>query len=83
MHQAQSTNVFSYIFANPDASDNGKAHVGLQVPARPSYLTGFTKDLRHLRINLFLPDPYNRGLWMDTLAQQLTSLILSVGEVTN
>lgn len=36
------------------------------------------KDLRHLRIDLFLPDPYGRELWTDALAKQLTSLIVSV-----
>lgn len=36
------------------------------------------KDLRHLRIDLFLPDPYKRRLWTDTLAKQLAGLIASV-----
>ena len=35
------------------------------------------KDLRHLRINLYLPDPYNKRLWTDGLAEQLASLIAS------
>lgn len=36
------------------------------------------KDLRHLRIDLFLPDPYRRKLWTDTLAKQITGVIVSV-----
>lgn len=36
------------------------------------------KDLRHLRIDLYLPDPYRRGLWTDALAKQLTGLIVAV-----
>jgi hypothetical protein len=43
--------------------------------ARPRDLRGVMKDIRHLRIHLFLPDPYRRALWIDTLAKQLTSLI--------
>jgi cation diffusion facilitator CzcD-associated flavoprotein CzcO len=31
--------------------------------------------LRHLRLNLYLPDPYNARLWEDVLAQQLANLI--------
>lgn len=45
---------------------------------RPWYLPGLMKDLRHVRIDLFLPDPYKRRLWTDTLAKQLTGLIVSV-----
>jgi hypothetical protein len=40
------------------------------------------KDLRHLRINLFLPDPYKRKLWTDILAKQLTGLIMSLANGT-
>lgn len=36
------------------------------------------KDLHHLRIDLFLPDPYMRASWTNTLAKQLTGLITSV-----
>jgi hypothetical protein len=46
----------------------------------PWYLSGIMKNLRRFRINLSLSDPHRRGLWMDTLAQHLTSLILSVDE---
>ena len=31
--------------------------------------------LRHLRLNLYLPDPYSVRLWEDVLAQQLANLI--------
>jgi hypothetical protein len=31
--------------------------------------------LRHLRLNLYLPDPYSTRLWEDVLAQQLAKLI--------
>lgn len=36
------------------------------------------RNLRHLRIDLFLPDPYRRRLWIETLAEQLSGLIASV-----
>lgn len=36
------------------------------------------ENLRRFRINIILPDPHRPELWMDTLAQQLTSLVLSV-----
>jgi hypothetical protein len=36
------------------------------------------KDLRHLRIDLFLPDPYRQGLWTDALSKQLTGVIVAV-----
>lgn len=36
------------------------------------------KDLRDLRIDLFLPDPYKRRLWTDALTKQLIDLIMSV-----
>jgi hypothetical protein len=36
------------------------------------------KDLRHLRVDLYLPDPYRRGLWTDALAKQLAGLIVAV-----
>lgn len=40
------------------------------------------KDICHLRVDLYLPDPYNQRLWTNTLAKQLTSTIVSVGNGT-
>jgi hypothetical protein len=34
--------------------------------------------LRHLRLNLYLPDPYSTKLWEDVLAQQLSKLIEAI-----
>jgi hypothetical protein len=41
----------------------------------PWQCPGVITTLRHLRLNLYLPDPYNTKLWEDVLAQQLASLI--------
>ena len=48
----------------------------------PWHHPSLMKDIRHLRIDLYLPDPYKRELWTDTLAKQLSSLIISVGNGT-
>jgi hypothetical protein len=34
--------------------------------------------LRHLRLNLYLPDPYSTRLWEDVLAQRLSSLVKAI-----
>jgi hypothetical protein len=34
--------------------------------------------LRHLRLNLYLPDPYVTRLWEDVLAQRLSSLVKAI-----
>ena len=36
---------------------------------------GVITTLLHLRLNLYLPDPYSARLWEDVLAQQLANLI--------
>lgn len=35
-------------------------------------------QLRHLRLNMYLPDPYSASLWEDTLATQLANLIKTI-----
>lgn len=37
-----------------------------------------TRDLRHLRLDLYLPDPYNKKLWVDTLVTQLARFSASI-----
>lgn len=44
----------------------------------PWHRSSVTKDLRHLRLDLYLPDPYNKKLWVATLAAQLTRLSASI-----
>lgn len=42
-------------------------------------LTLVAKNLRSLRLDLYLPDPYNKGLWTDVVAMQLQQFVASLG----
>ena len=76
------TNPVSCLFTNTEPSDSGQIHVDLPISTQPWDLRGVMKDLRHLRIHLFLPDPYRRALWTDTLVKHLTGLIESTANGT-
>jgi len=69
------------LLANTEASDFKQAHADLPVPTSPWHRTNIMKDIRHLRVDLYLPDPYNRRLWT-TFAKHLTSLIISADNGT-
>lgn len=71
-------NPVSCLLAPAEKGNDGKPIIDLPIFTQPWYLPDITKDLRHLRIDLFLPDPYRRGLWTDALAKQLTGLIVAV-----
>jgi hypothetical protein len=68
----------SCLLALADKSDNEQGRVDLSISSQPWYIPDIMKDLRHLRVDLFLPDPYRRELWTDALAKQLTGLIVAV-----
>lgn len=46
----------------------------------PWHHTRAPKFLRHLRLDLYLPDPYSRKLWQYDLATQLRQFVASVDE---
>ena len=72
----------TYCLTNAGASDLGQSHVDRSVSTLTWHRPSLMKDICHLRVDLYLPDPYNRSLWTDILAKQLTSLIVSVGNGT-
>ncbi|GAB7332233.1 hypothetical protein MBLNU13_g04085t1 [Cladosporium sp. NU13] len=67
---------------NTEASGLGQAYDDRPEPMLPWHRPALMRDIRHLRVDLYLPDPYKRKLWTDTLAKQLTSLAISVGKGT-
>ena len=81
---AHQTELFDHVYhlADTEASDFGQAHADLPVSMLPWHGPSIMKNIRHLRIDLYLPDPYNRRLWTDTLAKQLTSSVISVSNGT-
>jgi hypothetical protein len=69
MHQS----VFDLIA--DDESHNAKGSLISMLPWR--YADPIT-TVRHLRINLYLPNPYDQRLWEDTLTQQLIKFVQAV-----
>lgn len=57
-----------------EASDSGQVHANLPISTVPWHQPSIMKHIRHLRVDLYLPDPYNRRLWTDELLKQLTNL---------
>ena len=81
MSQTELTN-HGYCFANTEASDYGQAYYDRPLSMLPWHRPALLKDIRHLRVDLYLPDPYQRRLWTNTFAKQLSSLAISVGNGT-
>ena len=72
----------SYCVANAGASYLGQGCVYRPVSTLPWHRPNLMEDICHLRVDLYLPDPYDRSLWTDTLTKQLTSMIVSVNNGT-
>lgn len=73
-----STDPDDYSLSNPSTSDKSwgpKVDLVSMLPWQRPTLFG---QLRHLRLNVYLPDPYSPSLWEGTLAIQFTSLIKAI-----
>lgn len=81
MEQTQLAN-FVYCLPDTEESGLGQAYDDRSESMMPWHCPALMKDIRHLRIDLYLPDPYKRKLWTDTFAKQLSSMIISVGNGT-
>lgn len=51
---------------------------GPLVSGLPWRFPNTTATLRHLRLDIYLPNPYDTRLWNDTLAQRLSKFVQSV-----
>jgi hypothetical protein len=73
--QLESTNQADYPLSDLLANDKRYITKGPAVSMLPWRRLDVITTLRHLRLNLYLPDPYSIRLWEDVLAQQLAKLI--------
>ena len=78
MYQLESVSPSDYPLSDLLVAEKYYPGKGPLVSGLPWRFPDTTSTLRHLRLDIYLPNPYNTRLWNDTLARRLSKFVQSI-----